>query len=288
MTNAITKTEKKHNALMLGLSEKYGMEPAEIWNTVARTLMPANATNDNIAAFLLVANQYGLNPFTKEIYAFSTGAKGIQTIVPIDGWVKLINDHPANDGFEFVDDWNGETLVSITCKMYRKDRAHPSEVTEYMHECKKPTDPWKKWPARMLRHKALIQCARYAYGFSGIIDQDEADRYSDMPMQDVEQSAHKKSLSGLADIGKGVDTVDDDTKQAEPITIDATTADDPPDPEILFDLFEQFEVPDDKRSEYLGWYFGVEKWDDLKDLSADQYHDGFDKLKAAITTTTGG
>ncbi|MCL6229905.1 recombinase RecT [Bartonella bilalgolemii] len=28
----------------------------------------------------------------------------------------------------------------------------------------------------MLRHKAVIQCARYAFGFSGIYDEDEAER----------------------------------------------------------------------------------------------------------------
>jgi hypothetical protein len=32
----------------------------------------------------------------------------------------------------------------------------------------------------MLRHKALIQCARYAFGFSGIIEQDEAERIIDI------------------------------------------------------------------------------------------------------------
>jgi len=29
----------------------------------------------------------------------------------------------------------------------------------------------------MLRHKALIQCARLAFGFAGIYDQDEAERF---------------------------------------------------------------------------------------------------------------
>jgi hypothetical protein len=28
----------------------------------------------------------------------------------------------------------------------------------------------------MLRHKAMIQCARLAFGFAGIFDQDEAER----------------------------------------------------------------------------------------------------------------
>ncbi|EEW4602325.1 phage recombination protein Bet, partial [Escherichia coli] len=31
-------------------------------------------------------------------------------------------------------------------------------------------------PKRMLRHKAMIQCARLAFGFAGIYDNDEAER----------------------------------------------------------------------------------------------------------------
>jgi hypothetical protein len=45
-----------------------------------------------------------------------------------------------------------------------------------MKECKRDVGPWKTHPKRMLRHKALIQCARLAFGFVGIYDQDEAER----------------------------------------------------------------------------------------------------------------
>ena len=50
-----------------------------------------------------------------------------------------------------------------------------------MAECKRNTDPWRQWPNRMLRHKATIQAARYAFGFSGIADPDEAERSADAP-----------------------------------------------------------------------------------------------------------
>jgi hypothetical protein len=33
---------------------------------------------------------------------------------------------------------------------------------------------------RMLRHKALIQCARYAFGFAGIYDEDEGAKIAEM------------------------------------------------------------------------------------------------------------
>ena len=36
--------------------------------------------------------------------------------------------------------------------------------------------PWQSHTKRMLRHKSLIQCSRIAFGFTGIYDQDEAER----------------------------------------------------------------------------------------------------------------
>src|SRR5205085_8745151 len=63
-----------------------------------------------------------------------------------------------------------------TARSWRQDRDKPMVLTEYLEECQRDTEPWKKWPRRMLRHKALIQCARYAFGFAGIVDPDEAER----------------------------------------------------------------------------------------------------------------
>jgi hypothetical protein len=48
------------------------------------------------------------------------------------------------------------------------------EITEFFSECNRNSEPWKVNPRRMLRHKALIQCARVAFGFSGITDEEEA------------------------------------------------------------------------------------------------------------------
>lgn len=129
------------------------------------------ANDEQLVALMIVANQYGLNPFTKEIYAFPSGGK-ITPIVSIDGWSRIINDNPQCDGIQFEQD-----DASATCKIYRKDRSHPTIVTEYLDECMMPSSQvWKKYPKRMLRHKALIQCARVAFGFSGIYDEDEANR----------------------------------------------------------------------------------------------------------------
>jgi phage recombination protein Bet len=154
-----------------------GMDARAYEATLRATVFPTAGSVEQLAAFLLVARKYGLDPLTKEVYAFPTRAGGIQPIVSIDGWMNLANSHPQMNGMTFKDHVDDKGKISaITCRVFRKDRDHPVEVTEYMSECFRATEPWKQWPARMLRHKATIQAIRYAFGFSGIVDQDEAER----------------------------------------------------------------------------------------------------------------
>ena len=62
----------------------------------------------------------------------------------------------------------------MTAVVYRKDRTHATKVTEYFAECFRPTEPWRQFPRRMLRHKAVKEAVRVAFGISGITDEDEA------------------------------------------------------------------------------------------------------------------
>ena len=174
--NAVVKHEDNVPSVIGALAAHYGMDKRAFESTLRATVMPANTSNEQAAAFLLVAKEHRLNPFTREIFAFPTRGGGIQPVVSVDGWMKLINSHADFDGMDFEDKLDQGTLMAITCRMYRKGRAHPVEVTEYMSECKRETDTWKRWPARMLRHKSVIQAARYAFGFAGIMEPDEAER----------------------------------------------------------------------------------------------------------------
>lgn len=178
MTDLVT--AKEPPSVIADMANRYGMDKRAFEATLKATVVPANTSMEQFCAFLIVAKQYNLNPITKEIYAFPAKGGGIQPIVGIDGWCNIINSNPQLDGIEFHDTMTDGKLTAITCKIYRKDRAHPTEATEYMEECKKSSEPWTKWPARMLRHKALIQCARYAFSLSGIVDPDEAERMIDV------------------------------------------------------------------------------------------------------------
>lgn len=163
---------------------------------VLRQQVLKNATPTDVAAFLIVATQYGLNPITKEIYAFPAKGGGIVPIVGVDGWIKLANKQPTFDGVSFEERLIDGKVAAVTCRVHRKDRQHPVEVTEYLEECKRPTDPWKQWPIRMLRHRAMVQGFRIAFGFSGIMEPDEAERAFDGPIVEGRQTGRAR----LADV----------------------------------------------------------------------------------------
>jgi phage recombination protein Bet len=166
----------EHKSVLITMASRFGMEPAAFEQTLRATVVPQNVSKEQFAAFLLVCQHYNLNPILKEIHGFPAKSGGIQPIVGVDGWANLVNSHPQCDGFTFEDQFEHGEMVAITCKMYRKDRSHAVEATEYMEECKRDTETWRKWPRRMLRHKALIQAARYCFGFAGLIDPDEWER----------------------------------------------------------------------------------------------------------------
>ncbi len=153
------------------LAQRFGMEQdAELITTLKQTAFKSRdpVSDAQLTALMVIANEYGLNPFTKEIYAYPDQHKGIVPVVGVDGWIRIVNEHPQFDGIEFE-----STPEAVTARIYRKDRTRPTVITEYLDECKRPTDPWRNMPRRMLRHKALMQCARVAFGFA-LYDEDEA------------------------------------------------------------------------------------------------------------------
>lgn len=174
---------KNQKGVIQRMAERYGVDEQKLFTTLKSTAfkVPDGApSNEQMMALMVVADQYKLNPFLKEIFAFPS-QNGIVPVVGVDGWARIINEHPQFDGMDFEQD-----AESCTCRMYRKDRSHPIAVTEFMAECRRGTQPWKSHPRRMLRHKAMIQCARIAFGFAGIYDPDEAERINEAQAQEVE------------------------------------------------------------------------------------------------------
>lgn len=189
--NEMTKTEQK--SLISTFSAKLGVDGSKMLSTLKATAFKqrdgSEVSNEQMMALLVVANQYGLNPFTKEIYAFPDRQNGVIPVVGIDGWSRIINSNSQFDGIEFRQSDNVVEVVGarpcpewIECVIYRKDRAHPTVVREYLDEVYRVpfksgmSGPWQTHTKRFLRHKAMIQCARIAFGYVGIFDEDEGER----------------------------------------------------------------------------------------------------------------
>jgi len=178
------------NPLVAKFATRFGVNEGEVLDILKSTAFKQRdgqppATDAQMMALMIVADQYGLNPFTKEIYAYPDKSNGIVPVVGVDGWSRIVNEHSQLDGIEFnyseattthkgkmVHEW-------IEAVITRKDRSKPVVVREYFDEVVRSvnfTTPWDTHPKRMHRHKSLIQCARVAFGFAGIYDDDEAQR----------------------------------------------------------------------------------------------------------------
>lgn len=172
------------------MSLRLGVTQQELQDSLVATVFAGCRSKAEFLALVVVANEYKLNPLTKEIYAFPSKGGGVVPMVSVDGWITLMNSHPQFDGIEF--DYHTDAkgnIEAIESIIYRKDRSRPIKVIEYLEECERPTDPWRKTKRRMLRHRALIQGVRVAFGFSGIYAPDDEDvveaSYQVVPQQAV-------------------------------------------------------------------------------------------------------
>lgn len=207
---AAQEARPKPPSLIARIAAKFHVDPDKMMVTLKDTAFRQGATdppvtNEQMMALLVVADQYGLNPWTKELYAFPDKHRGIVPIVGLDGWSRIVNDHAAYDGVDF--EYGPPSAVTkykgcpewIACSIWRKDRKHATIVREILAECYRDTGPWNSHPSRMLRHKAFMQAGRLAFSFVGIYDEDEAQR-----IIEGESSVLPEPSAGVAAINDAV------------------------------------------------------------------------------------
>ena len=135
----------------------------------------------DLEMLLLAAEKYCLSPLGREVFLVREGDSledPAVLVVGVDGWSRVLNAHKKFAGMQFRE---SEELLEgvpawIECTLHRWDRRVPTSVREYFNEVRGTSLPWLTHPRRMLRHKALVQCARLAFGPVGIHDHDEAQR----------------------------------------------------------------------------------------------------------------
>lgn len=157
------------------MASRYSVDPVKLYETLRKSIFP-KATEEEMLALIVIANEYKLNVMLRELFAFPAKGGGVVPVVSVDGWNTLLIRQPDFDGIKFQDNNDADgNLISCTATIYVKGRTHPTEITEYLVECKRNTDPWNNMPHRMLRNRTLCQASRVAFGFSGIKHEEDID-----------------------------------------------------------------------------------------------------------------
>lgn len=182
------------NDPLCALAERYGMMPGALYDTLKASVF-RGANDTEFQALCLISKTYGLNPLLKEIYAFPSRG-GVVPMVGVDGYTAMMHRQPDFDGVEFGYSENTIAVGNVKsapewveCRIYRKSCSRPTIVREYMDECWRNTEPWKTHPRRMLRHKALCQCVRTAFGFSGVYS--DADEIEAVTVEEAKPSVNE-------------------------------------------------------------------------------------------------
>lgn len=194
------------NALTALTQQLNLVDTGELYGIIRQTIMPSGATDEDLAAFCMVAAQYHLNPLVKEIHAFRTKSGGIMPMIGIDGWLKLVMSHADYNGMEHIYGKDEDGDVWVECRIFSKARPeHPTIAREFLSENKMATSPvWQQRPRRMLKHRATIQAVRYFAGICGFVDKDEAmDEAFSAPAEPRNVTPQKVSGKGAPTVARG-------------------------------------------------------------------------------------
>jgi hypothetical protein len=117
---------------------------------------------------LHVANRYCLDPLIEEVTLMDDEEQFLRPYITLDGWMRILNEQTHYCGIQFRE--STELIDGIPsymeCTIYRDDRVLPIMIKEYYQEIKTEHAVWEHLPRRMMRHRALQQCVRLAFGIS--------------------------------------------------------------------------------------------------------------------------
>jgi len=295
----IKRDDKGRRSLIVTLADDWAIEPEKLLSVVRSQCFPSRikvkgqggsyqwrdftATDEQVMALLIIAVEHRLNPLLGEL-APRIQFGQVKPVIPIDGWIKLANGHSQLDGitteYLYIDGRTAaagdkELPLACRCTIYRKDRKHPVIAEEWMSECVRDTDPWKQHPRRMIRHKAIAQCARIAFGFA-FQDAEELAEDAEFEIVPPKQVAAPNTVS----LKVGPDSIDE-LKEKNGVASKAEAQREiPPEPKTEVELH-----PSARANQHMAMRVQINKWldqlcgdDDLTRIEALERWSGAEKV----------
>lgn len=193
------------------LSVALGIEPGMMIETIKKQCFPGmnpdNVSDAQLAAFISVANNLGLNPLIPGfLYAYPSKNGGLVPVMGPDGVFKKLDEHVDSGklaGYECVvypEDMTQPPTHAVA-KIFRPNNDHPSTYTAIFKEWSVASNPnWASRPRHMLFVRALKQCARQViHGLP--FDEDErriAEMIDVTPHDQPKRDAAPPPVSGVA------------------------------------------------------------------------------------------
>lgn len=164
--------------------------PSKQWTKELRLVKDITAKNCNDTEFKLLcfmANQYGLNPLKKEIWAVKYSGNPALIFVGRDGLLNIAHRTNQFGSMETTCEIDKTTKkpVSATCVIYRKDYEKPFKNTVYFEEYDTHQALWRTKPKMMLMKVAESTCLRRSFNISGLYVPEE------MPEKDTNDKPQK-------------------------------------------------------------------------------------------------
>ena len=168
------------------MARSLNVDSKKLWATLNATCFKVGQheepfTQEQIMLVLIIAEQLGLNPLKREIFAFKKSGS-VTPILSIDGWKQITLRNKNFNGYKIV---YAEKMIDLPnalcpvpewaeCTMYVKDRDYPTVERVYAREVYVHSSPvWQKSPTTMLHHRAFIRAARFTFPISGVGEAEE-------------------------------------------------------------------------------------------------------------------
>ncbi len=145
-------------------------ENQQLLDTIKATVCKG-ATDAQFRMFIEVCKSTGLNPFLKEVYYVPE--KGI-IMAARDGYLRVANEHPQFDGMETTVERDERNIpIKAVCRVWRKDRNHPTTCEAFFNEYKKNSPVWTQYPSAMISKVAEVLALKRSFSINGVVTEEE-------------------------------------------------------------------------------------------------------------------
>lgn len=178
--------------------------------TITKTVAKG-ATRDELSMFLHLSQQYGLDPFAKDIWFIKMGSQQPVIMTSRDGYLKIANRDPDYDGLDsdvvYAKDAFKKTsagvehtyslgdrgpIVGAYALVYRKSRSRPVYTFAPMKDYCKSNGTWRQYPHAMILKVAEAMALKRAFSISGLVTREEIEGGDAMPSAPVQQQPQRR------------------------------------------------------------------------------------------------